>query len=336
MPPRVPSRGIVLFRLGPIEVAIHPSWLIMFAIIAWIANDEIVPGLVRSDSGLAPLLAIAIALLFYSFILLHELSHAVVARMHGIDARRITLFLFGGVAQIGAEAQEPRHEFRIAVAGPLMSLWLAGVLTAAARLLHPGQQLPGVWGRLALLNLFLAAFNLIPAFPLDGGRLLRAGLWAGLRDRARATRWAANAGKGFAFGLMGLGGAFAGASLVSHQSDATFSGLWYIVLGYFLFTIAGSAGRTEGGATPRGPGTSVETEPLNRRPFQPSRPDGRPPPPPIPAIPPGLFAKGPMRPAEPAVKVGADEGQAPEPDARGGGAGPPVGPDAPRPPADQP
>src|SRR5262245_48796184 len=74
MPPRVPSRGIVLFRLGPIEVAVHPSWLIMFAVIAWVMNAEVVPGVVHSDSGLGPLLAIGIALMFYSFILLHELS----------------------------------------------------------------------------------------------------------------------------------------------------------------------------------------------------------------------------------------------------------------------
>jgi Zn-dependent protease len=306
----------------------------MFAVIAWIFSTDLVPGLVPSDSGLASVLSIGLALLFYVFILLHELSHAVMARMHGIDARRITLFLFGGVAQIGAEAQEPPHEFRIAVAGPLMSLWLAGVLAAASRLIHPGHRgLPGVWGRLAVLNLFLALFNLIPAFPLDGGRVLRAGLWAALRDRARATRWAAFAGKAFAFGLMGLGGAIAGASLVSRTSEGTLPGLWYIVLGYFLFTIAGAAGRTEGGATPRSPGTPVEVDPLNRRPFRPAPLDRPPAPPPIP---PGLFSSDRLRPAEPTVKVGLDEGKAQESDARGRGAGPSVGPDAARPPADQP
>jgi Zn-dependent protease len=319
MPPRPPSRGIVLFRVGPIEIAVHPSWLIMFAVIAWIANTEIVPGIVRSDSGLGPLLAIAIALLFYSFILLHELSHAVIARMHGIDARRITLFLFGGVAQIGAEAQKPSHEFRIAVAGPLMSLFLAGVLAAVSRILHPGHTglPPGVWGRLSMLNLFLALFNLVPAFPMDGGRLLRAGLWAGLRDRARATRWAANMGKAFAFLLMGAGGAIAGASLVSHEADGALPGLWYVVLGYFLFTIAGSAGKTEGGATPRGPDAPARID----------RP---------PLLPPDLFRGETVRPPVPPVKVSADEGQASEPDPRGGSAGPAVGPDAARPPSDQP
>src|SRR3989442_15995994 len=108
--PRIPGRGITLFRVGPIEIAIHPSWFIMFAVIALIANTELVPSIAGDNNGLAPLLAIGIALLFYAFILLHELSHAIVARTHGIDAKRITLFLFGGVAQIGAEAQHPGDE----------------------------------------------------------------------------------------------------------------------------------------------------------------------------------------------------------------------------------
>jgi Zn-dependent protease len=258
MAPRaVAGRGIVLFRVGPIEIAIHPSWLITFAAVAFLAHSELVPDLVRRDSAAAPVLAIGIAILFYAFILLHELSHALVARAHGIDARRITLFVFGGVAQIGAEAQAPGHEYRIAVAGPLASLLIAGVLAAVARALHPGARLlPGLWGQLAGLNLLLAAFNLIPAFPLDGGRLLRAGLWAGLRDRVRATRWAANMGKAFAFLLAGAGGGFAAVKLAAGEARTALSGVWYIVLGTFLFAIAGSAGRAEGGATPR----SAETE----------------------------------------------------------------------------
>jgi len=310
MPPRLPGRGFTLFRIGPIEIAIHPSWFLMFAVIALIANAELVPGLARNSNALAAILSIGIALMFYSFVLLHELSHAVVARAHGIDAKRITLFVFGGVAQIGAEAQAPADEFRIAVAGPLASLLLAGALAAVSRLLHPGHaKLPGLWGRLAFLNLFLALFNLVPAFPLDGGRLLRAGLWGGLRDRARATRWAATMGKAFAFVLMGAGGAVAGASLVLHDAGGTLPGVWYIVLGYFLFTIAGSAGRREGGASPRGPGEMP--------------PDG------------GLFRNEPVRPPIPPVKVSPHEGETAESEPRGRGAGPAVGADVARPASDQ-
>src|SRR6185503_10082032 len=118
MPMRAPSgRGIVLFKVGPIEIAVHPSWLITFGFVAVIAHYSITPNVVARDGGLAPLVSIGIALLFYSFIVIHELSHAVVARAYGIDAKRITLFVFGGVAQIGAEAQRPSHEYHIAIAG---------------------------------------------------------------------------------------------------------------------------------------------------------------------------------------------------------------------------
>ncbi len=257
----MPGRGFVLFRLGPIEIAVHPSWFVIVGILTLVVRAELVPDVVGDNSGWAPLLSIAIALLFYLFILAHELSHAVVARAHGIDARRITLFIFGGVAQIGGEAQRPAHEFRIAVAGPLMSLFIAGVLAAVARLLHPAadglagmSEHGGLWGNLALVNLALALFNLIPAFPLDGGRLLRAGLWGGLRNRVRATRWAANLGKAFAFLFMGAGGAIAAIYGARREAGNALPGLWYIVIGYFLFTIAGSAGRAEGGAEPRRPG----------------------------------------------------------------------------------
>ncbi|MCI0432412.1 MAG: M50 family metallopeptidase, partial [Gemmatimonadetes bacterium] len=154
------GRGFVLFRLGPIEVAVHPSWFLIVGILVLIVRAELVPDVVGDNSGWTPLLSIAIALLFYLFILAHELSHAAVARMHGIDARRITLFIFGGVAQIGGEAQRPAHEFRIAVAGPLASLFIAGVLAAVARTLHPEadgllgiSERGGLWGDLALVNL---------------------------------------------------------------------------------------------------------------------------------------------------------------------------------------
>ncbi|MFY9586768.1 MAG: site-2 protease family protein, partial [Actinomycetota bacterium] len=164
------------------------------------------------------------------------------------------------VAQIGGEAQEPAHEFRIAVAGPLMSLFIAGVLAAVARVLHPAADgldgitvHGGLWGNLAIVNLALALFNLIPAFPLDGGRLLRAGLWGGLRDRVRATRWAANLGKAFAFVLMGAGGAIAAIYGARGDAGNGLTGVWYVVIGYFLFTIAGTAGRAEGDAQPRKP-----------------------------------------------------------------------------------
>jgi Zn-dependent protease len=181
------------------------------------------------------------------------------------------LFIFGGVAQIGAEAEKPADEFRIAVVGPLASLWIAGVLAVVSRLLHPdaGEVLPGLWGRLSVVNLALAVFNLIPAFPLDGGRVLRAALWGGLRDRARATRWSATLGKAFAFALIGAGGAIAVIGLSRGNGADAWPGLWYIVLGYFLFNVAGSAGRVEGGAEPRKGPPGPELDRQNRAVFGP-------------------------------------------------------------------
>lgn len=265
MPP-APSFGRVLFRIGRIEVAVHPSWLIIFAALVLVARAEIAPRIVPPDSGWIAPLSIGIALLFYVFVLVHELSHAFMARAHGLDARRVTLFVFGGVAQIGAEASKPADEFRIAIIGPLTSLIIAGVLTAVSRLLHPGADWAraGVWGRLALVNLALAVFNLVPAFPLDGGRVLRAGLWHGLRDRAKATRWAATLGKAFAFSMIGAGGAIAFVEVGWGSSGDAWQGLWYVVLGVFLFNVAGSAGRLEGGAEPRKGPSEPEQEQADR------------------------------------------------------------------------
>lgn len=263
MSPRSPSRA--LFRIGGVEIAVHPSWLIIFAVLVLVARAEIAPRIVPADDILIAPLSVGIALLFYAFVLVHELAHAFMARAHGLDAKRITLFVFGGMAQIGAEAERPSDEFRIAIVGPLASLLIAGVLAAVSLAIHPGfdpfrdpslEILPGVWGSFAIVNLALAVFNLIPAFPLDGGRVLRAGLWGGLRDRAKATRWSATLGRAFAFSLIATGVAIA---IVNGGGDA-WRGLWFAVLGYFLFNVAGSAGRVEGGAVPRkGPPPGLET-----------------------------------------------------------------------------
>jgi Zn-dependent protease len=249
----------------------------------------------------------ALALLFSTFVLLHELAHAVVAKAQGLDVRRITLFLLGGVTQILSEAGRPADEYRFAIAGPLASLTIASVLAATSRLLHAGVDgLPGLWGTLAQINMALALFNLVPAFPLDGGRVLRAGLWAGLRDRAKATRWASAGGKAFAFALMGAGASIVVVGAIDRNTGG-FSGFWYLVLGYFLFNVAGTAGRVEGGAVPR-------TAPR------------------VPAPPENV----PVRPRWPGDIVVSHEGQAAEPDARGGGVRLDERPDAPPAPGDQP
>lgn len=250
-----PARGgIVVARVWGVELVVHPSWLVTFVVLALFARNTVASRLDPEPSAAAAwALGVALALGLSLSVVVHEMCHALVARASGLDARRITLFLFGGIAQVGKEAPGPAVEFRIAVAGPLASVLIAGTLAVVARLLHPGREgLPGAWGMLAAVNLALALFNLVPGFPLDGGRILRSALWAGLRDRARATRWAALGGRGVALALMGLGAAFFARSFVTGGEGADgAAAVWYVLLGWFLYGAAGSAGRAEGGARPR-------------------------------------------------------------------------------------
>lgn len=178
--------------------------------------------------------AVVAALLFLGSLLAHELSHAVVARRNDVEVDDITLWLLGGVAKLRSEARTPRADLRIAAAGPLMSLLVAGLFGLLAVLLvtvDAGVLIVGIAAYLAAINVVLAVFNLIPAAPLDGGRILRAALWAWKGDRARATMWSARAGRGFGFALTLLG---AWRLLFTGSGD----GLWWILIGLFIVTVA--------------------------------------------------------------------------------------------------
>jgi Zn-dependent protease/CBS domain-containing protein len=166
------------------------------------------------------------SLLFFVSILVHELGHAVVALRHGVRTRSITLFIFGGVAQLERDPRDGRAEFWMAAAGPLVSLSLAGLFYACAALPFVGPSAAAVARYLALINLILAVFNLVPAFPMDGGRLLRGALW-GSMGKARATRIASRAGTFFAFFLI-----FAG--VFSLLRGDPLGGVWYILIGWFI------------------------------------------------------------------------------------------------------
>lgn len=254
---RRPLGGLRIARPFGIELVVHPSWLATFLLLAVLARQELAPGLApHADQAVLWLLGFALALGFAASVVVHEMAHAIVARAHGLEARRITLFLFGGVAQIGKQAPGPAAEFRVALAGPLMSLVIAGALAVVARTLHPvpfrgpdtiEQALPGVIGFYAGLNLAVALFNLVPGFPLDGGRILRSGLWMLTHDRARATRWAAWGGRLVAFALMG-GGLLALARGAGGADGELLAGMWYVMLGWFLFGAVGAAAQAEGGA----------------------------------------------------------------------------------------
>ncbi|RPH38902.1 MAG: site-2 protease family protein [Planctomycetota bacterium] len=210
-----------------IPIYLHFSWLIIFGLIVWTLSTGYFPAkypdLPASSYWAKGLVA---SLLFFVSILLHELGHAVVARLHGLRTRSITLFIFGGVAQLEKDPRDGRAEFWMAAAGPVVSLALAGFFYACANLPFVGPSAAAVAKYLALINLILAVFNLVPAFPMDGGRLLRGALWGPL-GKARATRIASTAGTFFAFLLIFIG-VF---SLI--RGDAL-GGLWYILIGWFI------------------------------------------------------------------------------------------------------
>jgi Zn-dependent protease/predicted transcriptional regulator len=171
-------------------------------------------------------------ILFFGSILMHELTHAVMARRCGLHIPAITLFIFGGMAHMGGEAKTPKTEFQIAVVGPLMSFALAGVFFVGWKMLTPeATALNMIFQYLAWINLALAIFNLVPAFPLDGGRIFRAWWWWKTDSLERATRLASDFGKGFAYTLMILGAMqiFGGILL---------GGVWLILIGMFLRGIA--------------------------------------------------------------------------------------------------
>ncbi len=181
-------------------------------------------------------MALVASLLFFGALLLHELGHAIQARREGMEIEGITLWLFGGVARFKDEFPSAGAEFRIAIAGPLVTLALGSVCVAVAALSHPGEAIDGVAAWLGYINLLLLAFNLLPALPLDGGRVLRAALWAGRHDFAKATVIAADVSRGFAFVMIG-GGIFL------FMVEGAFSGAWLAFLGWFLLMAAGSEAR---------------------------------------------------------------------------------------------
>lgn len=218
---------IQIARVIGIPIYLHFSWLIIFGLIAWTLSTGYFPAqspdLPASSYWAKGLVA---SLLFFVSILLHELGHAVVARRQGLRTRSITLFVFGGVAQLEKDPRDGRAEFWMAAAGPVASLALAGLFYALASLPFLGPSAVAVAKYLALINLMLALFNLVPAFPMDGGRLLRGALWGPL-GKARATRIASGAGTLFAFVLI-----FAG--VFSLLRGDSLGGLWYILIGWFI------------------------------------------------------------------------------------------------------
>ncbi|MBI5853927.1 MAG: site-2 protease family protein [Nitrospirae bacterium] len=230
-------------RILGIPIKIHISWYLVFAFVTWaLATGYLPESLPGQSFGRYWGMAGVTALCLFLSVLLHELGHSAVAQRYRIPIGQITLFVFGGVAHMQREPPRPKAEFLIAIAGPAVSFVLAGVLLSVSVVVEGKPGLAGFWV-LALLigtvNLQLGLFNLIPGFPLDGGRVLRAGLWAWLDDLPRATRLSALAGRGFGLFLAVTGvTVMLGAALGRIPGAIAANGGWLTLLGLFLFAAA--------------------------------------------------------------------------------------------------
>jgi Zn-dependent protease len=246
----MPVRGAVtLFHLRGIRIGLDYSWfLVLLLVIIWLS--DFYRGILdaQSDAFEPYLLAVISAVLFFGSILLHELGHALVAVRNGIAITDITLWLFGGVARMARDSDSPATEFKVAIAGPVVTRAIAaacvgiGLAATGAEFwdvmaFEERSDLSGIlavvaW--LASINVIILLFNLLPAFPLDGGRVARAVAWWRTGDRGKATRFAAALGQGFAYAFIGFG-------LFLLIQGAVVDGIWFAVLGFLLAQSARSA-----------------------------------------------------------------------------------------------
>ncbi len=236
-----------MLRLFGIRVGVNPSWFLVLFVVIFVLWDSLSGTLDASDTTVY-VVAVVAAGSFFASILAHEFGHALAARREGIAVEGIDLFLFGGVMKMSRDTDSPGAEFRVAIAGPLVTLLImilasvAAVLIAgvdsfwdAARLSSAANATPVevVVSLLVSMNLVLLVFNLIPAFPLDGGRIARAAAWKATGDRNRATRFSARIGIGFGWFLMA-----GGVALVLFADGYAFDGIWFAALGWLLASAA--------------------------------------------------------------------------------------------------
>ena len=244
-------QSLSIGRIFGIDVRIHATWLLAFAFVTWGLANGYFRFITPRQGLILPLELGAIsALLLFASVLVHEFSHSLVAQALGMRVRNITLFIFGGVSDIGGEAPSARAEFLIAAAGPLTSFALAGLfwavgqalgtapgldlLTGSIRTLRAMTPVGAILNYLVAVNLLLGAFNLVPAFPLDGGRVFRSIIWGLTHRFGRATAIATMVGQAFGFLMIGLG-------VTRVVLGDLFGGLWTIFIGWFLLQAAGAS-----------------------------------------------------------------------------------------------
>ncbi len=223
--------NVSLGKVFGIPLRLHYTWFVIFALVTY---SLVLYPLVEPPYppiGQRIILGILTSLLFFASIITHELAHSILAIRNNIPVKDITLFVFGGVSQITKEATQPKAELLIAIVGPLTSVALAGAFYGLHLLLAGTQQIlaASLMQWLALINVVLAVFNLIPGFPLDGGRILRAVVWQTTRDYHRATRIAAKVGQGIAYAFI-----LVGILIIVFFAQYWFRGLWLGFIGWFL------------------------------------------------------------------------------------------------------
>lgn len=225
------SPGVPLGRAFGIPIYVHPSWLIIFLLITLSLRTQFSSMHPKWTPAQHWTLGIVTSLLFFGSVVFHELSHSVVAKHYRIPVQSITLFVFGGLARIQKEPEKASQEFNIAIAGPLSSLFLAGCCWLIARYYHGDELVVAAAQWLAEINFILAIFNLLPGFPLDGGRVFRGIVWAITHDFTRAARMASNAGRiiGYLMIFVGIWQALNGNWV---------GGIWTVFIGWFLLSAA--------------------------------------------------------------------------------------------------
>lgn len=230
-----------LGRILGIQVGFHYSWLIIFLLMTLSLNAYFTETHEDWAVGVPLVTAVVTSLLFFSSIVLHELGHSVIAMSRGIRVRSITLFIFGGMAETEKEADSPASEFWIAIAGPAVSFILAALFYLLFRIFGPFSEAVAEACRwLASINLVLAVFNLLPGFPLDGGRVFRALIWRLSGDAGTGMRWAVAAGRMVAYGLVVLG------LVTMLRTGQILNGVWLMAIGLFLLTAAEASGTAYG------------------------------------------------------------------------------------------
>ncbi len=219
-------------RISGIDIFIDSSWVVIFILFTWVLGASYFPNKFSNwPASQYWVVAVFTSLLIFASVLVHELAHSLVAQKQGEKVRSITLFILGGVAQISEEPKQPLKELVMALVGPMASLMLAllfFILSLAFR--GVSEPLQSSFEYLALINTILAIFNLLPGFPMDGGRILRAILWKSTGNLRKATRIASQIGQGFAFFLIFIG--------IFQVINGNISGFWLVFIGWFLHSAA--------------------------------------------------------------------------------------------------